>query len=87
MATNYKLKLDLNKLCGVQVIDVQGKKCVVLPVDDNGIFLSQRGAAYLDLNIRECRELNMDRRILQRYRLIKRLLHRCQTKQKMRSRM
>lgn len=57
MATNYKLKLDLNKLCGVQVIDVQGKKCVVLPVDDNGIFLSQRGAAYLDLNIRECREV------------------------------
>ena len=57
MATNYKLKLDLNKLCGVQVIDVQGKKCVVLPVDDNGIFLSQRGAAYLDLNIRESREV------------------------------
>ena len=57
MATNYKLKLDLNKLCGVQVIDVQGKKCVVIPVDDNGIFLSQRGAAYLDLNIRECREV------------------------------
>lgn len=54
---NYKLKLDLAKLCNVQVIDVQGKKCVVLPVDDNGIFLSQRGAAYLDLILRECREV------------------------------
>ena len=54
---NYKLKLDLAKLCNVQVIDVQGKKCVVLPVEDNGIFLSQRGAAYLDLNIRESREV------------------------------
>lgn len=57
MATNYKLKLDLTKLCGAQIIEVQGKKSVVLPVDDNGIFLSQRGAAYLDLNIRESREV------------------------------
>jgi hypothetical protein len=57
MATNYKLKLDLAKLCGAQIIEVQGKKSVVLPVDDNGIFLSQRGAAYLDLNIRESREV------------------------------
>ena len=54
---NYKLKLDLTKLCGAQIVEVQGRKCVVLPVDDNGIFLSQRGAAYLDLNIRECREV------------------------------
>lgn len=54
---NYKLKLDLAKLCGAQIVEVQGRKCVVLPVDDNGIFLSQRGAAYLDLNIRESREV------------------------------
>lgn len=54
---NYKLKLDLAKLCGSQIVEVQGRKCVVLPVDDNGIFLSQRGAAYLDLNIRESREV------------------------------
>jgi hypothetical protein len=54
---NYRLKLDLTKMCGVQVVDVQGKKCVVIPVDDNGIFLSQRGAAYLDLNVREAREV------------------------------
>lgn len=54
---NYKLKLDLTKLCGTQIVEVQGRKCVVLPVDDNGIFLSQRGSAYLDLNIRESREV------------------------------
>ena len=54
---NYKLKLDLTKLCGAQIVEVQGRKCVVLPVDDNGIFLSQRGSAYLDLNIRESREV------------------------------
>lgn len=57
MATNYKLKIDLAKLCGTQVIDVQGKKSVVIPVDDNGIFISQRGAVYLDFNIRESREV------------------------------
>lgn len=54
---NYKLKLDLAKLCGAQVVEVQGRKCIVLPIDDNGIFISQRGAAYLDLNVRESREV------------------------------
>ena len=50
---NYKVKLDLAKLCNAQVVDVQGKKCVVIPVDDNGIFLSQKGGIYLDLVARE----------------------------------
>lgn len=50
---NYKVKLDLAKLCNAQVVDVQGRKCVVIPVDDNGIFLSQRGSIYLDLVARE----------------------------------
>lgn len=50
---NYKVKLDLAKLCNVQAVDVQGKKCVVIPVDDNGIFLSQKGGIYLDLVARE----------------------------------
>lgn len=50
---NYKVKLDLAKLCNTQVVEVQGKKCVVIPVDDNGIFLSQKGGIYLDLIARE----------------------------------
>lgn len=50
---NYKVKLDFSKLCGVQVVDVQGRKCVVMPVDDNGIFISQKGGIYLDLLAKE----------------------------------
>lgn len=50
---NFKVKLDLSKMCGVQVVDVQGRKCVVIPVADNSIFLSQKGGIYLDLLAKE----------------------------------
>lgn len=50
---NFKVKLDFSKLCGVQVVDVQGRKCVVIPVNDNSIFLSQKGGIYLDLLAKE----------------------------------
>ena len=43
---NYKLKIDYAKLKRVGVAHIQGKtgkvKCVVIPVDENNIFLSEK---------------------------------------------
>ena len=51
---NYNLKLDLAKLNKVGVANITGKsgnkvKCVVIPVEENNIFLSEKGGVYLDL--------------------------------------
>ena len=51
---NYNLKLDLAKLKKVGVANITGKtgnkvKCVVIPVEENNIFLSEKGGVYLDL--------------------------------------
>lgn len=50
---NYNLKLDLAKLKNVAVANINGKsgnsvKCVIIPVDHNNIFLSEKGGIYLD---------------------------------------
>lgn len=51
--SNYNLKLDLSKLEGFGTVTLTGKsgtpkKCVVIPVDDNHLFLGDKGT-YLDL--------------------------------------
>lgn len=50
---NYNFKLDLSKLEGFGTVTLTGKsgtpkKCVVIPVDDNHLFLGDKGT-YLDL--------------------------------------
>lgn len=59
--TNYNIKLDLSKLCKTTTMDIQGKtgkvKCVVIPVEENGIFLSDKtGNIYLDFTAYERKE-------------------------------
>lgn len=51
---NYNVKLDLAKLNKVAAVNLTGKtgekvKCVVIPVEENDIFLSEKGGIYLDL--------------------------------------
>lgn len=51
--SNYNFKLDLSKLEGFGTVTLTGKsgtpkKCVVIPVDDNHLFLGDKGT-YLDL--------------------------------------
>lgn len=51
---NYRVKINLAKLQKVAAVNLKGKtgnsvKCVVIPVEDNDIFLSEKGGIYLDL--------------------------------------
>lgn len=46
---NYSLKIDLRKLNGAFLGSVKGVNCVIVPVEQNGIFCAESGAAYLDL--------------------------------------
>lgn len=60
---NYNLKLDLAKLNEVGVANITGKsgnkvKCVVIPVEENNIFLSEKGGVYLDLACFELKKEN-----------------------------
>lgn len=57
----YNIKIDLSKLNKVAVTDIQGQrgrvKCVVIPVEENDIFVSDKtGSIYLDLTANERRE-------------------------------
>ena len=50
---NFYLKLDYSKLKKVGVANITGKngdkvKCVVIPVEENNIFLSDKGGIYQD---------------------------------------
>ncbi len=49
---NYSIKVDLLKIPGAFVTNIQGKtatkKCVCIPVDGSGLFLGQKGC-YLNL--------------------------------------
>ena len=54
MSENSNIKLNLAKLNKVAAVNLKGKsgnvvKCVVIPVDENDIFLSEKGGIYLDL--------------------------------------
>lgn len=46
---NYSLKIDLKKLSGAMLGRVNGENCVIIPVEKNSIFCSDKGAAYIDL--------------------------------------
>ena len=49
---NYNVKIDFAKLNKVCVAKIKGKtgkvKCVVIPVEENAIFLSEMGGIYKD---------------------------------------
>jgi hypothetical protein len=58
---SFNIKLDLSKLEKVAVTDIQGKngrvKCVVIPVEDNNVFVSDKtGSIYIDFTAHERRE-------------------------------
>lgn len=57
---NYNLKIDYAKLNKVGVAHIQGKtgkvKCVVIPVEENNIFLSEKGGIYQDFSVFAMRE-------------------------------
>lgn len=58
--TNYSIKLDLLKLKGAAVRNLQGrtatKRCLIIPVDEcDGMFLGEKGC-YLNLTAIEMRE-------------------------------
>ena len=44
---NGTVNIHLNKLKDTSVVDVRGRKCVVIPVDDNGIYISEKGTIVL----------------------------------------
>ena len=51
--SNLVVKLQLNSLKNVFVKDFKGKtetkKCLCIPIDDNDLFISEQGGAYLNL--------------------------------------
>lgn len=58
--TNYGIRIDLLKLKGAFVRNVQGKttakRCLIIPVDDcDGIFVGEKGC-YLNMTAIEMRE-------------------------------
>ena len=56
---NYGIKLDLLKVQGAFLTNIKGrtqtKRCLVIPIDDSGMYLGQKGL-YLDLTAIELRE-------------------------------
>lgn len=46
---HYAIKVDLKKLEGAFTGSIKGVNCVIIPVDANHIFCSDKGSAYLDL--------------------------------------
>lgn len=53
---NYSIKIDLKKLSGAMLGRVNGENCVIVPVEKNGIFCSDKGAAYIDLAALELKQ-------------------------------
>lgn len=50
------ISIHLNKLTDVSMVDVRGRKCVVIPVDDNGIYISEKGTVVLSLFMSKMQE-------------------------------
>lgn len=51
---NYNVKINLAKLNKVAAVNLTGRsgntvKCVVIPIEDNDIFVSEKGGIYLDI--------------------------------------
>ena len=47
MEDSGTISIHLSKLNDVSVVDVRGKKCVVIPVEENGIYISPKGTIVL----------------------------------------
>ena len=60
---NFSIKLDLQKLNGAFVTNLQGKAatktCLCIPIEDAALFLGKQGV-YLDLTAVELREQKYD---------------------------
>lgn len=58
--TNFSIKADLLKVKGAFVKDLKGKtgavkRCLIIPVEDSGMFLGEKGC-YLNMTAIEMRE-------------------------------
>ena len=56
MEGNGTVNIHLNKLKDVSVVDVRGRKCVIIPVDDNGIYISEKGTIVLSYFMSKMKE-------------------------------
>lgn len=54
--TSGTLNIHLNKLNDVSVVDVRGRRCVVIPVDNNGIYISEKGTIVLSYFMSKMKE-------------------------------
>lgn len=56
---NFSIKADLLKIKGAAIINLKGKtatkRCLVIPVDDGGLFVGEKGV-YLNMTAVEMRE-------------------------------
>ena len=56
---NFSIKADLLKIKGAAIINLKGKtatkRCLVIPVDDSGLFVGEKGV-YLNMTAVEMRE-------------------------------
>lgn len=53
---NYNFKIDLAKILDAKVVDNEKGKFIVIPVEKNDIYLTDKGSAYLNFTAREMRE-------------------------------
>lgn len=53
---NYNFKIDLAKILDAKVVDNEKGKFIVIPVEKNDIYLTDKGAAYMNFAAREMRE-------------------------------
>lgn len=53
---NGTIGIHLNKLNDVSVVDVRGRKCVVIPVEENGIYISEKGTIVLSYFMSKMKE-------------------------------
>lgn len=50
---NYNFKIDLSKIFRTRIIEENGEKYVVIPVEKNDIYLTDKGSAYMNFTCRE----------------------------------
>lgn len=47
---HYKGSIDLLKLDKAGITEIHGKRCVVIPIEENDIFTPERGGAFLTIS-------------------------------------
>lgn len=55
------INIQLSKLNGVNVVEVKGQKCVSIPIDSNGIYVSDKGTIYLSFFMSKMKEKKWDK--------------------------